>query len=238
MKNTILISGSSSQLALKTITNLSKKNNLVCITSKKEKLSKKLKNIKPLIIEDKRSDIKEIIDILEKKKIKINSIVHFNGFHNFNLIQNVPKNLFEDFFNTNCYSFVNLLKLTKIQNITKNLHSIVTISSVSSLHGNKGISLYAASKAALNSVVKSAALELSTRKIRVNSIVLGHINKGMGAKVNKFLNHQQIKDLENKHPLGFGEDVDLFNCIDFLIDKNKSKWITGTNLVLDGGYLI
>ena len=68
MKNTILISGSSSQLALKTITNLSKKNNLVCITSKKEKLSKKLKNIKPLIIEDKRSDIKEIIDILEKKK--------------------------------------------------------------------------------------------------------------------------------------------------------------------------
>ena len=113
-----------------------------------------------------------------------------------------------------------------------------TISSVSSLHGNKGISLYAASKAALNSVVKSAALELSTRKIRVNSIVLGHINKGMGAKVNKFLNHQQIKDLENKHPLGFGEDVDLFNCIDFLIDKNKSKWITGTNLVLDGGYLI
>jgi NAD(P)-dependent dehydrogenase (short-subunit alcohol dehydrogenase family) len=238
LKNKILISGASSELALKTITNLSKKNNLICITSKKEKLSKKLKNLKPLIIEQRGSNISEIIDTLEKKKVSINSIIHFNGYHNFNLIQNVSKNLFDEFFNTNCFSFVNLLQLTKNQKITKNLHSIVTISSVSSFHGSKGISLYAASKAALNSIVKSAAIELSTRKIRVNSIVLGHINKGMGAKVNKFLNSKQIKDLENKHPLGFGNDVDLFNCINFLIDKNKSKWITGTNLVLDGGYLI
>ena len=126
--------------------------------------------------------------------------MHFNGIHNFNLIQNVPKNLFENFFNSNCYSFLNLLKITKNQNISKKLHSIVTISSVSSFHGNKGISLYSASKAALNNIVKSAALELSSKKIRVNSIVLGHINKGMGAKVNKFLNDQQIKDLEKKTP--------------------------------------
>ncbi len=87
-------------------------------------------------------------------------------------------------------------------------------------------------------MVKSAAIELSKRKIRVNSIVLGHINKGMGKKVKNFLNSEQLKELENRHPLGFGEDKDLFNCLNFLIDKNKSKWITGTNLVLDGGYLI
>jgi len=238
LKHTTLISGSGSELAFKTILELSKKNNLVCITSNKEKFSKKLKNFKPIIIEDKNENIEDIASILEKKKIKINSIIHFNGIHGFNTIQNIPKSKFEDFFNVNCYSFLNLIKLTKYNNITKNLYSIVTISSVSSFQGNKGLSLYSASKTALNNLVKSAAIELSKRKIRVNSIVLGHINKGMGKKVKNFLNSEQLKELENRHPLGFGEDKDLFNCLNFLIDKNKSKWITGTNLVLDGGYLI
>ena len=67
MKNTILISGASSHLAFKTITNFSKKNNLVCITSKKEKLSQKLKKFNPIIINDQKSDFEEIVYTLEKK---------------------------------------------------------------------------------------------------------------------------------------------------------------------------
>ena len=51
---------------------------------------------------------------------------------------------------------------------------------------------------------------------------------------NKWL---KIKILEDKHPLGFGGYVDVLNGVKFLIDGN-SKWITGTNLVIDGGYLL
>ncbi len=71
MKHTTLISGSGSELAFKTILELSKKNNLVCITSNKEKFSKKLKNFKPIIIEDKNENIEDIASILEKKKLRL-----------------------------------------------------------------------------------------------------------------------------------------------------------------------
>lgn len=238
MKYTTLISGSNSELAFDTIKQLSKKNKLVLITSDKKKLINKIKSLKILIIEQSYNKIEDINAYLEKKKIKINSIIHFNGVHGFDNIQNISKEKFDFFFNANCFSFLNLIKLTKNLKIYNRLHSVVSISSVSSLNGNKGISLYSSSKSALNNLIKSAALELSKKKIRVNSIVLGHIDKGMGKKVANFLNTEQLKKLENKHPLGFGEDKDLFNAIDFLIDKNKSKWITGTNLVVDGGYLI
>ena len=238
MKYTTLISGSNSELAFDTIRQLSKKNKLVLITSDKKKLIKKIKSLKILIIQQNSEKIEDINAYLEKKKIKINSIIHFNGVHGFDNIQNISKDKFDFFFNANCYSFLSLIKLTKNLKIYNKLHSVVSVSSVSSLNGNKGISLYSSSKSALNNLIKSAALELSRKKIRVNSIVLGHIDKGMGKKATKFLNTEQLKKLENRHPLGFGEDKDLFNAIDFLIDKNKSKWITGTNLVVDGGYLI
>ena len=50
------------------------------------------------------------------------------------------------------------------------------------------LSLYRASKAAANNLVKSYALELSTKGIRVNSIILGHFEKGMSKETKKFLN--------------------------------------------------
>ena len=140
-------------------------------------------------------------------------------------------------YEVNCFSFIDIVKLMTNSNLSSNLKSIVTISSVASMSGNKGISLYSASKSSLNNIVRSFALELSGKKIRVNSIVLGHINLGMGKKTTKILNKEQMKNLENKHPLGFGKAEDLTNSIEFLIDSKKSRWITGVNFILDGGYL-
>ena len=65
---------------------------------------------------------------------------------------------------------------------------------------------------------------------------MGHINVGMGMQVKNFLNEKQLKNLEQKHLLGFGDVKDLVQSIKFLIDKKKSRWITGTNFYLDGGY--
>ena len=55
-------------------------------------------------------------------------------------------------------------------------------------------------------------------------------------QVKNFLNEYQLGDLEQKHLLGFGEVKDLVHSIKFLIDKKKSRWITGVNFYLDGGY--
>ena len=114
MKYTTLISGSNSELAFDTIQQLSKKNKLVLITSNKQKLLKKIKSLKILIIEQSYDKIENINAYLEKKKIKINSIIHFNGVHGFDNIQNISKDKFDFFFNANCFSFLNLIKTLKL----------------------------------------------------------------------------------------------------------------------------
>mgnify|MGYP002396350345 CR=1 FL=1 len=122
--------------------------------------------------------------------------------------------------------------------LSSSVKSIVTISSVASLKGEKGMALYSSSKASLNSLVKSFALELVKKKIRVNSIILGNILKGMGLNLSKFLNEKQMKELENKHPLGFGKTKDLFYLLEYLVDNERSRWITGSNIIMDGGFSI
>lgn len=240
MKKTILITGANSELAYGCIKFFIKKNNLILISSNTKNLKKKIgyndKNC--LIIKTKNYEFDPIIKVLIKNKVEIDSIIHFNGMQFFNSVNNVERDIFEKIFRANCYSFLETLKISKFPTISKKLNSIVTISSVASLKTNKGISLYSASKSALNNMVKFAALEMSKKNIRVNCIILGHINKGMGGKVSKFLNDKQISLLRAQHPLGFGSDKDLLNAIIFLLDKNKSRWITGTNFIVDGGYLI
>ena len=59
----------------------------------------------------------------------------------------------------------------------------------------------------------------------------------MGKKTQDYLNEKQLQDLKNNHPLGFGKVEDLFYVLDFLLDTKKSRWITGSELVVDGGYL-
>ena len=60
----------------------------------------------------------------------------------------------------------------------------------------------------------------------------------MGLNISKFLNDEQIKKLENNHPLGFGKTKDLFYLLEYLVDNERSRWVTGSNIVLDGGFSV
>ena len=104
------------------------------------------------------------------ESININFAIHFNGVHSFKTIKLIKNEDFKNVYDANVLSFINFVKLITKINLSKNLESILTISSVSSLKGNKAISLYSSSKSSLNNLVKSFALELSQRKIRVNSV--------------------------------------------------------------------
>ncbi len=238
-KNYILLVGASSELADNLIKKLCVKNNLILLSRKNlaEINSYKSKNKIYLKYDGSPKAQKKLVSFIKKKSINITSIIHFSGLHSFSPIKDISLKEFKKIYEINCFSFIDIVKLITSDNLSANLNSIVTISSVASMSGNKGISLYSASKSSLNNIVRSFALELSVKKIRVNSIVLGHINLGMGGKTTKFLTKKQMKDLENKHPLGFGRTEDLTNSIEFLIDSKKSRWITGVNFILDGGYL-
>jgi len=121
-------------------------------------------------------------------------------------------------------------------NTTGKMQSIVMMSSVAGLVGKAGLSAYSASKGAIDAAVKSLACELAPRKIRVNSIAAGAVETQMHHRIVQNLDENSIKAYEGEHLLGFGKPIDIANAACFLLSP-MANWITGTTLVVDGGYI-
>ena len=114
--------------------------------------------------------------------------------------------------------------------------SFVFMSSVSALRGQQGLSVYAASKGAIESTTRALAVELAPKSIRVNSIMAGAIQTEMHERIIGNLSEKGIREYESKHLLGFGEASDIANGALYLLSE-ASKWVTGTALCIDGGYI-
>ncbi len=112
--------------------------------------------------------------------------------------------------------------------------SIVFISSIASIRGNSGIVGYAGSKGAINSAMKSLAIEVSKLGIRVNAVLPGFMRTEMTQSQQDVYTKEYIKTLDDQYPLGIGMAEDVVDPILFLL-SDKSKWITGIELVVDGG---
>jgi len=113
--------------------------------------------------------------------------------------------------------------------------SVVYLSSVMGLVGQAGISAYSASKGALVSLARSLALELAREGIRVNCVAPGVVKTEMAAGAEHVLTPEQFQAIEALHPLGTGSARDVAYAIAFLLAET-GRWITGTTLVVDGGY--
>jgi 3-oxoacyl-[acyl-carrier protein] reductase len=108
---------------------------------------------------------------------------------------------------------------------------IINISSIVGLSGYRGLSVYGASKAALDGYTRALARELGAKNITVNSIAPGFLRTEMSGT----LDQQQLRQIERRTPLGrLGSVEDLVGPIDLLISPGGS-FITGHVLVIDGG---
>jgi len=130
--------------------------------------------------------------------------------------------------------------LSRFIPIMKDGASVVFLSSNTASMSYAGTSVYSSSKAALNSVVKIAALELAPRKIRVNSVSPGptetEIMKKMGldeAAVTTLMS--AIVDTIPLKQMGTSEDV--AKMVSHL-SSNASKFITGADFIMDGGMVL
>jgi NAD(P)-dependent dehydrogenase (short-subunit alcohol dehydrogenase family) len=113
--------------------------------------------------------------------------------------------------------------------------SIVFMSSVSSLRGRPGMTAYSAAKAAVDGMARVLAAELADRRIRVNTIVAGGIETAMHMDFVNSVSDELVRNYQALHLLGFGRPEDIGNAAVFLLSE-ASRWITGTGLVVDGGY--
>ena len=114
--------------------------------------------------------------------------------------------------------------------------SVVLISSIAT-HGSPGNAAYGASKAGLNGLMRTLALELAPRRIRVNSVSPGLVAAGMYEEVKKTMTPADLAAYEKTYPIGIGQPSDVAGPVTFLLSP-ASNWITGHDLVADGGSTI
>ena len=146
----------------------------------------------------------------------------------------------EEIFNVNITSTMLLLSLLVKKKKLKRGASVVFISSISGVYiGTAGDTSYCASKGAVNGFTKSAAIELAGQGIRVNSINPGLVPTSILEVANSKSGTDYIIDtMKDKYPLKrLGLPEDIGNGAVYLL-SNASSWITGQNLVIDGGISI
>lgn len=114
--------------------------------------------------------------------------------------------------------------------------SFVVFSSVAAHIGQKGSIAYSAAKAAVKNSVTSIAKEICRDKHRINSISPGWVNSEM-TEQSLINGMQSYNDMLSIHRLGVGTPDYVSGMVLFLL-SDAARWITGTDVVVDGGYLL
>ncbi|UCH15067.1 MAG: SDR family oxidoreductase, partial [Bacteroidales bacterium] len=181
------------------------------------------------------NDYPNLVNDIVGKFGKIYGFIHSAGKEASIPINALRPKIFQDVFSLNTISFFEMVRLISKNSNVESSASYIAISSVMGFLGQPGKLSYCSSKAALINGVKALSLELAPKKIRVNCISPGIVETPMVKDLFEKISPENQIAIRKAHPLGFGQTIDVANACIFLL-SNASKWITGTNLVLDGGY--
>ena len=184
----------------------------------------------------KYGELETIIQNSVSKVGKISGFIHSAGIEMTLPIKAMKSDYYEKIFAVNTISGFEIAKLiSKKKYVCNENASFVYIASIMSVVANAGLTGYCASKGALVSGSRSLCTELSKKNIRVNCISPGYIQTEMMQKAEGNMSENEIAALRKDFLLGLGKPEDVANACIYLL-SDASRWVTGTNLIVDGGY--
>lgn len=181
--------------------------------------------------------IPNLVESIVAKVGKVDGLINCAGISTTLPLKLMSPEKLDEFFNANVYSAIELTReVVKLRNLNSD-GSIIFLSSVMGSVGESGKSLYSMTKGALVAAARSLACEYAKRHIRVNCISPGAILTPINEKLPHMSDLEQRKILEDKHLLGLGRTSDISSACIYLL-SDASRWITGQNLIVDGGYTV
>lgn len=240
---TVLVTGASSGIGRGIAIECSKMGAKVVINGRnKERLQKTFDQL------EGEGHIQIVADLSKQEDIErlANEVPELNGFVNsagipkICPVKRIDRQTLEEIMNVNAFGPIlltsQLLRKKKLQKKS----SIVLIASISGVcMANTGEGPYAATKAALAGYTKTAAFELAAQGTRVNTICPGLVPTEILTLSNEMFSEDQLKEtMYGRYPLKrVGTPEDIANGAIYLL-SDASSWVTGINLVIDGGYTV
>ncbi|MGX7668857.1 glucose 1-dehydrogenase [Flavobacterium pedocola] len=233
-----VITGGNSGIGYATAKELKEKGAKVVITGRRkeavEKAALELGVIGMIADQSNLKDINNLASAVHKQFGKIDMLLINAGITKVAPIESTSEEMFDEVMDVNFKgAFFTLSMFIPILNDGA---SVVFLSSTSATISPPNASVYAASKAALNAVMKIAAAELAPRKIRVNAVSPGPVATEIMDKLG--LDENMENQMINSIPLlRFGKPYEVASLITYLL-SNEALFITGSEFLIDGGQSI
>jgi 3-oxoacyl-[acyl-carrier protein] reductase len=181
----------------------------------------------------KQSDVTNLFAETKKAFGKVDILVNNAGVYEFRPLEAVDEKHFHRQFDINVLGTL-LATKEAVPLMNGDGASIINLSSVVSLTPPPAVSVYSATKAAIDAITRSLALELGPKKIRVNSLAPGLTEtEGLKASVGE---DKAFRDYAvSRTPLGRVGTVEDIASAALFLASNDSRWVTGETLVAGGG---
>lgn len=242
---TILVTGASSGIGQQVAITCSKMGAKVALIGRnKERLEETQKQLEGdgnLVVSYDLTDLehqKELVSGIVAQMGVIDGLVNCAGISTTLPFKLMTPEKLEELFRTNVYAAIELTRqVLNIKNVNKQGASVIFFASVMGCVGENAKSLYSLTKGALISGCRSLAIEYASKLVRVNVVSPGVVETPINKNQPYLADSERRKVTEALHPLGIGTTDDVANACVYLL-SDASRWVTGQNLIVDGGYTV